>query len=534
MASLVTTTVAGTASITATTNDGSTAPLTVTQAGTARAAYVTRNVASATRAMADFAQLHSGGGAHPALHIQQTTTASDALRITSDGATAKFAVTGTGALTATSGTFTGAVTAGASSTFSVAANLHNYFYINTASAGYNAVLGFAEATNRQAYINYDTTNYRLNLVCEANNGSIYLLPNGSGNVNLYYGAANKLQTVTGGVNVNGTLTSSAVTTGAVTGTTATFTGDITTNSTTHAYVVINSSATTTASWVYHKQGGNNRWLAGVEGSETRYQLYSNVTGSTGVKFALDATGAIQFNTYGVGTHTGTSAYKLSVDSSGNVIETSIGAGAVDGSGTAGYISKWTDTDTIGNSIIYDSGASVGISSVAFTSPAGTLHTQAVGVNTTYLDAYSTTNGSHSAINFRKSDSDTAGTQTQTDSGDGLGGLGFYGVNTGGGWGVGAGILVSQDGVSGGTYVPAHMAFATCTASAYGERMRIASGGNVGIGTNNPANDLQVGSVGASNFAGNHFAFGNGTKACAFFSKQYIFQYLYQHCLQVLG
>ena len=110
MASLVTTTVAGTASITATTNDGSTAPLTVTQAGTARAAYVTRNVASATRAMADFGQLSASGGAHPALHIQQTTTASDALRITSDGSTAKFAVTGTGALTATSGTFIGANT----------------------------------------------------------------------------------------------------------------------------------------------------------------------------------------------------------------------------------------------------------------------------------------------------------------------------------------------------------------------------------------------------------------------------------------
>ena len=110
MASLVTTTVAGTASITATTNDGSTAPLTVTQAGTARAAYVTRNVASATRAMADFGQLSASGGAHPALHIQQTTTASDALRITSDGSTAKFAVTGTGALTGTTANFTGRLT----------------------------------------------------------------------------------------------------------------------------------------------------------------------------------------------------------------------------------------------------------------------------------------------------------------------------------------------------------------------------------------------------------------------------------------
>ena len=56
--------------------------------------------------MADFVQLSASGGTSPAVHIQQTTTASDALRITSDGATAKFAVTGTGALTGTSAAFT--------------------------------------------------------------------------------------------------------------------------------------------------------------------------------------------------------------------------------------------------------------------------------------------------------------------------------------------------------------------------------------------------------------------------------------------
>ena len=64
-----------------------------------------------------------------------------------------------------------------------------------------------------------------------------------------------------------------------------------------------------------------------------------------------ATGQIQFNSYGGGTHTGTATYKLSVDSSGNVIETAIGAGAVDGAGTANYITRWTDTDTIGNSLL---------------------------------------------------------------------------------------------------------------------------------------------------------------------------------------
>jgi len=96
---------AGVAALSGTTNDGAAAILKATQAGTGRALQVARTVASATRAMADFVQLSASGGTSPAVHIQQTTTASDALRITSDGSTAKFAVTGTGALTGTTGTF---------------------------------------------------------------------------------------------------------------------------------------------------------------------------------------------------------------------------------------------------------------------------------------------------------------------------------------------------------------------------------------------------------------------------------------------
>ena len=36
---------------------------------------------------------------------------------------------------------------------------------------------------------------------------------------------------------------------------------------------------------------------------------------------------------------------------------------VDGSGTANYVPKWTDGDTIGNSVIYDNGTNVGIGDV---------------------------------------------------------------------------------------------------------------------------------------------------------------------------
>ena len=74
----------------------------------------------------------------------------------------------------------------------------------------------------------------------------------------------------------------------------TSTGDITTNSTTHAYVIINSSATTTASWVYHKQGGTLRWLSGVEGSQSDWQLYSTNSGNTGTRLRVTADGNATF------------------------------------------------------------------------------------------------------------------------------------------------------------------------------------------------------------------------------------------------
>jgi hypothetical protein len=78
------------------------------------------------------------------------------------------------------------------------------------------------------------------------------------------------------------------------------------------------------------------------------------------KMTLLSTGQLQLSTYGSETFTGTATQRLAVDSSGNVIEIPIGAGAVDGAGTTGYISIWTDSDTIGNSVIYQENGNVGV------------------------------------------------------------------------------------------------------------------------------------------------------------------------------
>jgi hypothetical protein len=126
------------------------------------------------------------------------------------------------------------------------------------------------------------------------------------------------------------------------------------------------------------QFGNEFFSA--HGSYIRFRTNSASAPNTPVNvMTMFPNGKVALNQYGAGTFTGTAAYNLAVDSSGNIIET---AGAVvDGSGTTNYVSKWTDSNTIGNSQIFDNGTNVGIGT---TSPneklhvAGNVHAYAAG------------------------------------------------------------------------------------------------------------------------------------------------------------
>ncbi len=64
-------------------------------------------------------------------------------------------------------------------------------------------------------------------------------------------------------------------------------------------------------------------------------------------FTLARTGAIKFDQYGSGSFTGTRAYSLAVDSSGNIIESTLGN--ISGSGSANQIAYWTGSNTIDGS-----------------------------------------------------------------------------------------------------------------------------------------------------------------------------------------
>ena len=61
--------------------------------------------------------------------------------------------------------------------------------------------------------------------------------------------------------------------------------EITLNSDSHGYVHVNSSASTTATWIDFQQGGTGRWLAGVEGSATDFRIY-NLGGSNSTRLSI--------------------------------------------------------------------------------------------------------------------------------------------------------------------------------------------------------------------------------------------------------
>jgi hypothetical protein len=109
----------------------------------------------------------------------------------------------------------------------------------------------------------------------------------------------------------------------------------------------------------------------VYGSATglAFSTKGDVAGAPSERLRISSAGAIKFNNYGAGTFTGTVTQKLGVDSSGNVIEMPIGAGPVDGSGTANYLARWIDSDTLGIGAAYDNGTNVGIGT---TSPSNKL------------------------------------------------------------------------------------------------------------------------------------------------------------------
>lgn len=83
--------------------------------------------------------------------------------------------------------------------------------------------------------------------------------------------------------------------------------------------------------------------------------------------------------------TGTIAGYLGFDASGNILTS--GAVGLSGSGTTNFISKWTGSTALGNSLIFDDGSLVGINT---TSPSEALTVKKTAGTACYISAYNGT------------------------------------------------------------------------------------------------------------------------------------------------
>jgi hypothetical protein len=224
----------------------------------------------------------------------------------------------------------------------------------------------------------------------------------------------------------------------------------------------------TADWAGGNFGNLATDLVAFVAGANNYMIGTN----SQPRLTVSGAGSLKFNNYGLGTFTGTATQRLGVDSSGNVIEIPIGSGAVDGSGTANYVAKWSDADTITNSIIYDSGTNVGIGT---TSPNAKLTIKDSGFGTAYnnYDALYIDNGSVTA------------------------GVGNYGNGIGfsrlGSATYKKAAIIPVQGTSDSDTLG--LAFFTSPNSGFAdvveEAMRVNYNGNVGIGTTSPAARLEV-------------------------------------------
>jgi hypothetical protein len=195
---------------------------------------------------------------------------------------------------------------------------------------------------------------------------------------------------------------------------------------------------------------------------------------------------------------------------------------ITGTGTTNYLPKFTGSTALGNSLIYDNGTNVGIGT---TSPSTLLHLNAGASNDTNLRVQSGAAGNHAKLTFSNSSNTvfwTAGYRSGTGDfginyGDSFNSTGLT-INTSGNVGIGTSSPVEKfvvsNGGSQGLEITPNFNSTTNRILSYNrgssvyntllydgvdhiwntsstERMRITSGGNVGIGTTSPSEKLSV-------------------------------------------
>ena len=109
----------------------------------------------------------------------------------------------------------------------------------------------------------------------------------------------------------------------------------------------------------------------------------------------------------------------------------------------------------------------------------------------YIDVHSLDNTDYPRLYFRKSDHNTAGVMSTTDSGDWLGNIKYLGVNDSSQFAGGAYLTVKQTD-NAGAYIPSSIEWATYSAiGANANSLVIDNSGNVGFGEATPISSLEI-------------------------------------------
>jgi hypothetical protein len=196
-----------------------------------------------------------------------------------------------------------------------------------------------------------------------------------------------------------------------------------TSSTSNAVIVTTDAGNNTAGIsVSHTGSGTNDYgiyIANTGGGTNNTAGYFSASGATNNYAAIFANGSVGIGTatpssqlHTTGTVrfqnlTGTGTRVVVSDANGNLSATTgVGSGIVTGTGTLNYLPKWTPNgSTLGNSLIFDNGTSIGIGT---TTPTSLFQLKNVGSNVTgYFETnnasnssatvYASTNGSGNAI-----------------------------------------------------------------------------------------------------------------------------------------
>ena len=114
-------------------------------------------------------------------------------------------------------------------------------------------------------------------------------------------------------------------------------------------------------WADVAGSGSSKWTDG--GTTTFLTANDNIgIGTTSASQKLEVAGTIQSTGFKL-TTSPTNGYVLTSDGSG-VGTWQAASGSIDGSGTASYISKWSDSDTLTSSLLYDTGTNLGLGTTA--------------------------------------------------------------------------------------------------------------------------------------------------------------------------